>query len=59
MTEVGIVHAGTLGNKLLVIENDDAIRESLKQFLLGKCYTVTAAKNGQEALNHLRDDRLA
>jgi CheY-like chemotaxis protein len=37
--------------KILVIDDDEAIRESTKYFLKNEGYLVTAARNGDEALD--------
>src|ERR1700722_4319163 len=44
------------GKKLLVVEDDEATRLAFTLFLEGMGYTVAAVENGQEALDHLRQN---
>jgi two-component system, chemotaxis family, chemotaxis protein CheY len=39
---------------ILVVDDDVAATDSLTDILTGEGYTVSAAKNGKEALQHLR-----
>jgi len=39
---------------ILVVDDDVAATDSLTEILTGEGYTVTTAKNGKEALKHLR-----
>jgi CheY-like chemotaxis protein len=45
-------------SKILVVEDDDDIRESLKELLEEEGYRVDTATNGQQALIKLRDQEL-
>ena len=38
---------------ILIVEDDEQVRKALKRSLSGKGYTVTTARNGQEALDVL------
>lgn len=44
----------TLKKMILIIEDDTAIRDSIKELLEDEGYRVSAASNGQEALEMLR-----
>lgn len=44
--------------KILVIEDDIAIRELLVELLISEGYDVTSAVNGEEGLTRLRNDSL-
>jgi CheY-like chemotaxis protein len=39
---------------ILIVEDDDAVREALAAFLEGEGYGVAEAAHGEEALRHLR-----
>ncbi|MGB9697906.1 MAG: response regulator [Thermodesulfobacteriota bacterium] len=43
---------------ILVVDNEDAIRETLKKILEREGYRILTAKNGQEALDILREKRV-
>ncbi len=43
---------------ILVVDNEDAIRETLKKILEREGYKILAAKNGQEALNILKEKKV-
>ena len=43
--------------EVMVVEDDYAIRETLRELLEDEGYRVTPAANGAEALHHLRNDR--
>lgn len=45
-----------VGQGVLVVEDDNDIRDMLTMFLEGEGYSVHAVENGQEALNYLKDD---
>ena len=49
-------HAG--GRLLLLIDDDDAIRDSIADVLTGEGFDVTCASNGHEGLALLRDGGL-
>jgi CheY-like chemotaxis protein len=44
----------TLKKMILIIEDDTPIRDSIKELLEDEGYRVSAASNGQEALDMLR-----
>ena len=43
---------------ILLVDDDVAATDSLTEILTGEGYTVTTAKNGKEALKHLRGAQL-
>src|SRR2546428_350964 len=45
----------SLSHQVLVVDDDLAVRESMRSVLEGEGYAVTAAENGLEALQHLRN----
>ncbi len=47
-----------LRSKILVVEDDDDIRDSLRELLEEEGYRVDTAANGQQALIKLRDEEL-
>jgi CheY-like chemotaxis protein len=49
------VTAPSTGARILVVDDDNAIRETLRAILEDEGYTVAAASHGREALAHLRD----
>jgi CheY-like chemotaxis protein len=48
---------GTLVNRVLVVDDDEAIRETLQILLEDSGYIVAQARDGIEALEHLRATR--
>ena len=44
------------GKHILIVEDDQYIRDSLLELLQDEGYTVSVAKNGQEGLDQLRAD---
>ena len=53
LSEAGLFEANWLlhGNEtVLIVEDEEALRESMGQFLTGLGYTVLAAESGQQAL---------
>jgi CheY-like chemotaxis protein len=45
--------SSNLKKQILVVEDDQYIRESLQELLESEGYSVACASNGQEALDHL------
>jgi CheY-like chemotaxis protein len=45
--------SSNLKKQILVVEDDQCIRESLQELLESEGYSVACASNGQEALDHL------
>lgn len=45
--------------QILVVDDDDAIRELLKEYITGIGYQVTAARDGEEALQHFSPGKFA
>ena len=45
--------------KILVVDDDQGVRDMLSTFLNGQGYTVAVAKNGEEALENLKEDSYA
>jgi CheY-like chemotaxis protein len=43
--------------RILLVEDDDAVRESLSELLRDEGFEVVTARNGREALEHLRAGR--
>lgn len=43
-----------MGNKILIVEDDADIRDTLEEVLVAEGYLVQVASNGQEALDCLR-----
>jgi CheY-like chemotaxis protein len=43
--------------EVLLVDDDPAIRETLTEILVDDGYRVATARNGEEALAHLRDHR--
>jgi CheY-like chemotaxis protein len=52
-----IATAGHIGQPVLIVEDDDTIRESLVQLLRDEGYVVTEARDGIEALRRLAETR--
>src|SRR5580692_10864757 len=50
---------GLPGKTILVVDNDEAIRDALRLFLIGEGFAVATADNGQEALDQLGANRPA
>lgn len=48
----------TEGPRILIVEDDEDIREAMVAFLEMKGYTVASAGNGREALDYLEDASL-
>src|SRR5438046_2792257 len=48
-----ICHSMPMGPKILVVEDDPYIRESIQELLELESYTVACAANGKEALDYL------
>lgn len=44
--------------QVLIADDDEGIRESLRMLLEDEGHSVTEASNGQETLDHLRRDRV-
>ena len=45
---------GTIGKRVLLVEDDDANRDALGDLLRDEGYDVVSAANGLEAINYLR-----
>lgn len=52
-----LLQGGSITKTLLVVDDDVAIRESLRGFLEGEGFRVVTAPNGQEALAMLRREK--
>jgi len=57
MLAVSPLHGALRGLRLLVVEDDDMIRDALTELLRDEGATVAAAVNGREALGELRSGR--
>jgi CheY-like chemotaxis protein len=44
-------------NRILIVEDDEAVRQSLKGWLLGKDYTATWCTTGRQALEAMHRER--
>jgi CheY-like chemotaxis protein len=49
-----MTHCQTPEKRVLIVEDDDAVREALAIFLESERYTAVQAAHGEEALRHLR-----
>ena len=47
-----------VGGTVMVVEDDASIREMVMQLLAGEGFTPVGALNGEDALHHLRRDRV-
>jgi DNA-binding response OmpR family regulator len=43
------------GNRILLVDDDPTVRDSLKEVLLAEGYLVISAENGQQAVNHANE----
>jgi CheY-like chemotaxis protein len=55
---VGLEHAPGVRQELLVVEDDDELRELLAETLRGHGFSVVTVTNGREALDRLRSAAL-
>lgn len=46
-----------MSRRLLLVDDDDALRTALAEVLRDELWEVTAVRNGQEALDELRSER--
>jgi CheY-like chemotaxis protein len=48
-------HSGKVSKQVLVVDDDDSIRNAIREVLTDEGYSVTTAPNGEAALGRLRD----